>query len=55
MADDVLINKAASIERCVARVREEYQALLLPITIGIITEQLGDFLTFSKTILQHRA
>ena len=24
MADDVLINKAASIERCVARVREEY-------------------------------
>jgi Uncharacterized conserved protein len=26
MVDDVLINKAASIERCVARVREEYQA-----------------------------
>ena len=26
MADDVLINKAATIERCVARVREEYQA-----------------------------
>lgn len=26
MIDDVLINKAASIERCVARVREEYQA-----------------------------
>jgi uncharacterized protein YutE (UPF0331/DUF86 family) len=25
MADDVLINKAASIERCVARAREEYQ------------------------------
>ncbi|MCQ9469567.1 DUF86 domain-containing protein [Pseudomonas alliivorans] len=24
MADDVLINKAASIERCVARVRQEY-------------------------------
>lgn len=24
MADDVLLNKAASIERCVARVREEY-------------------------------
>jgi uncharacterized protein YutE (UPF0331/DUF86 family) len=24
MADDVLINKAATIERCVARVREEY-------------------------------
>ncbi|MEQ9464979.1 MAG: DUF86 domain-containing protein [Haliea sp.] len=26
MADDVLLNKAASIERCVARAREEYQA-----------------------------
>ncbi|WP_122421023.1 type VII toxin-antitoxin system HepT family RNase toxin [Pseudomonas viridiflava] len=25
MADDVLINKAASIERCVARAREEYE------------------------------
>jgi uncharacterized protein YutE (UPF0331/DUF86 family) len=26
MADDVLMNKAATIERCVARVREEYLA-----------------------------
>jgi len=26
MADDVLVNKAATIERCVARVREEYDA-----------------------------
>ena len=26
MADDVLLNKAASIERCVARVTEEYAA-----------------------------
>ena len=26
MADDVLLNKAATIERCVARVREEYLA-----------------------------
>lgn len=26
MADDVLLNKAASIERCVARAREEYAA-----------------------------
>ena len=24
MADDVLLNKAAAIERCVARAREEY-------------------------------
>lgn len=26
MADDVIVNKAASIERCVARAREEYAA-----------------------------
>jgi uncharacterized protein YutE (UPF0331/DUF86 family) len=26
MADDVLLNKAATIERCIARVREEYAA-----------------------------
>jgi hypothetical protein len=26
MADDVVLNKAASIERCVARAREEYEA-----------------------------
>jgi uncharacterized protein YutE (UPF0331/DUF86 family) len=28
MADDVLLNKAAAIERCVARAREEYAAIL---------------------------
>lgn len=26
MADDVLLNKAATIERCIARAREEYNA-----------------------------
>lgn len=26
MADDVLLNKAASVERCVKRAREEYAA-----------------------------
>jgi hypothetical protein len=26
MADDVLLNKAASIERCIARARKEYNA-----------------------------
>ena len=26
MADDVLVNKAATVERCVARAREEYDA-----------------------------
>ena len=135
MADDVLLNKAATIERCVARAREEYarepasfdrdftrqdaavlniqraceaaldigqhlirrehlgvpqsardvfelltqakwieqrlaeslkrmvafrniavhdyQSLLLPITINIITERLGDFLLFSGAVLQY--
>ena len=33
MADDVLLNKAATIERCVARAREEYNAD--PATFGI--------------------
>lgn len=32
MADDILINKAASIERCVARAREEYAAAGLHFT-----------------------
>ncbi|RFO95197.1 toxin-antitoxin antitoxin component [Rhodoferax lacus] len=134
MVDDVLLNKAAAIERCVARVREEYlaagdafasnfsrqdaailniqraceaaldmghhlirrdklgvpqsardvfelleragwigkelaeamqkmvgfrniavhdyQSLLLPITVGIITQHLDEFLDFSKAVLQ---
>ena len=117
MADDVLLNNAATIERCVARVREEfqaagdafannysrqdaailniqraceaaldmghhiirreklgipqsardvfellkqagwiavhdYQALLLPITVRIITQHLDEFLQFSQTMLQ---
>lgn len=66
MADDVLLNKAASIERCVARAREEYQVnpagfrniavheyqeLQLPITVDIIEHRLDDFLTFSKAVL----
>ena len=25
MADDVLVNKAATVERCIARAREEYE------------------------------
>ncbi|WP_174999372.1 hypothetical protein [Rugamonas aquatica] len=32
MADDVILNKAATIERCVARAREEY--LKNPATFG---------------------
>lgn len=66
MADDVLLNKAASIERCVARAREEYQVdmvgfrniavheyqeLQLPITVDIIEHRLDDFLAFSKAVL----
>ena len=29
-----------------------YQSLLLPITVGIITQDLDEFLDFSKTVLQ---
>ena len=31
----------------------DYQSLLLPITINIITVHLGDFLLFSIAVLQH--
>ena len=64
MADDVLLNKAATIERCVARAREEYaanpdefalnvtsQTLQLPITVNIITHHLDEFTAFTRQIL----
>ena len=64
MADDVLLNKAATIERCVARAREEYaanpdefalnvtsQTLQLPITVNIITLHLQEFIEFTKQVL----
>lgn len=68
MADDVLINKAASIERCVQRACEaaldmgfrnvavhDYQALQLPITTNILAHHLNDFLMFSQQMLHKDA
>lgn len=64
MVDDVLLNKAATIERCVARAREEYaadpdefarsitsQTLQRPITVNIITLHLQEFIEFNKQVL----
>ena len=31
----------------------DYQALLLPITLGIITRHLDEFLAFSQAVLLH--
>lgn len=66
MADDVVINKAASIERAVRRVREEHagddanlfanqtrQRLNLDIVCSIVHERLDDFLAFT-TLLRRR-
>ncbi|QJQ99385.1 HepT-like ribonuclease domain-containing protein [Halomonas sp. PGE1] len=60
MADDVLLNKAASIERCVARASlatsmkqmtgfcnvavHDYQAVQIPIVIAIINKLTGGLL-----------
>ena len=77
MADDVLLNKAATVERCVARAREEYfqspdtfatalkrmvafrniavhdyQSLLLPILVNVITQHLDEFQAFTRLLLQ---
>ena len=64
MVDDVLLNKVATIERCVARAREEYaaqpaefalnftrQTLQLPITVNIITLRLQEFIEFNQQVL----
>ncbi len=40
MVDDVLLNKAAAIERAVGRVREEYAG-----------DHLDDFLAFTRVLL----
>jgi uncharacterized protein YutE (UPF0331/DUF86 family) len=83
MADDVLLNKAATVERCVARVRDvfdllaqagyipdplatalkrmvafrniavhDYQSLLLPILLNVITQHLDEFQAFTRLLLQ---
>ncbi len=52
MVDETLVNRAAAIERCVRRAREEYvQSLLLPIVVAVITERLEDFLALSAALL----
>ena len=64
MVDDVLLNKVATIERCVARAREEHaadpdefarsitsQTLQLPITVNIITLRLQEFIEFNQQVL----
>lgn len=51
MADDVLINKAATIERCVARAREEYAAN--PAGFALTTlARMQPFSTFSEPAKQ---
>lgn len=52
MADDVLLNKAAAIERCLKRVEEE-NGLSLPILRAILENRLGDFRDFVRTILSY--
>ena len=58
MADDVLINKAAAIERAVHRVREVFaddtRNLVSDQTKqdAIITERLEDFISFATLLLR---
>ena len=60
MADDVLLNKAATIERCVARAREEYNADPANFATNytrqdaaiLNIQHLDDFLRFSQTLLK---
>ena len=52
MPDNVLLNKAATVERCIARAR---LALSLPILVGVITGHLDEFIDFTQTILQQDA
>ena len=83
MADDVLINKSATVERRLAPTRDvfdlmaraqwidaplaealkrmvafrniavhDYQSLILPILVNIITGHLNEFLAFTRIVLQ---
>lgn len=67
MADDVLINKAASIERCVARASlstsmkqmtgfrnvavHDYQAVQIPIVIAIIEKHTEELLDYASRLI----
>ena len=44
MADDVLLNKAASIERCLKRIEEEYRGHEQVVRAGILPSDLGGLL-----------
>ncbi len=51
MADDVLLNKAAAIERAVRRVREEHAGDDANLQSNL-TRQLDDFLAFARLLLR---
>lgn len=59
--DSVLLNKAASIERCVARARfrniavHDNQTLQLAITVAIIKDHLDDFLRYTHCMITGQA
>jgi hypothetical protein len=54
MTDDVAVNKAAIIERCIARVREEYADDDKNLTTNLTrhTSKLENFLDFAAAILK---
>ena len=60
MADDVIINKvdaplASSLKRMVAFRNiavHDYQSLLLPILVNVVTQHLDEFLQLTKAVLQ---
>jgi len=49
VADDVLINKVAAIERCLGRIREEFRE---PILISILREHLVDFEGLARAVIR---
>lgn len=59
--DDVVLNEAAIIERCVARVCEEYDGDERNLVAdqrrqdSIITDHLDDFLEFARVVLGQTA
>jgi hypothetical protein len=62
MADDVLVNKAATIERCVKRAREEYErdaagfaADFTRQDAAILKTHLDEFLQYSQALLRRDA
>lgn len=52
MADDVLLNKAAAIERAVRRVREEHAGDDRHLLENQTRQDLDDFLAFARLLVQ---